>query len=310
MDIIMGILDDTAIFIAVVQNGGFSHAARGLGLSNGMISRRIAHLESALGVTLLKRTTRQFQLTPEGELFWQHAQRIQQELDTAINLIHLSANKPKGVIRISAPLYIGRNYLTPIIMNFLDNFKEIKIELDLSSQRRDPIKEQFDLIIRGAGFINKQVLDTSNLRMKLLLTDKIGLYASNAYLQKYGEPKTADELSRHVIMSYEGTRKSLGQEKWRYSLKNKEGGIMLTPKFICNDIECNLTACISGYGIGKFTDLVVRSALKKQQLSPILQKYNWGQHKLYAIYSNQQKLPQRTRLLLDFIHTHMRALEK
>src|SRR5690606_7359530 len=83
------------IFVAVVQQGGFSHAARHLGLSNGLISRRIAQLESDLGVTLIKRTIRELHLTPEGELFWQHAQRIQQELDSAVSLIQSSAKNLK-----------------------------------------------------------------------------------------------------------------------------------------------------------------------------------------------------------------------
>src|SRR3990167_3414156 len=101
----MGILDDTAIFMAIIQQGGFSHAAKHLGLSNGLISRRIAQLEATLGVSLIKRTTRQHYLTPEGELFWQHAQRIQQEMAAAISLIQSSAKKPKGIIHLSAPLY-------------------------------------------------------------------------------------------------------------------------------------------------------------------------------------------------------------
>src|SRR5579871_4533386 len=117
----MGVLDDTAIFSAVVQQGGFSHAAKHLGLSNGLVSRRIAQLESQLGVTLLKRTTRQLQLTPEGELFWQHAQRIQQEMDAALCLIKSLTDKPKGDIRISAPPYFGKHYIMPILNKFMSN---------------------------------------------------------------------------------------------------------------------------------------------------------------------------------------------
>jgi DNA-binding transcriptional LysR family regulator len=306
----MSILDDTSIFAAVIQNGGFSHAAKKLGLSNGLVSRRIAHLESELAVTLIKRTTRQFQLTPEGELLWQHAQRIQQELDAAITLIHSSAKKPKGTIRVSAPFYFGRQYLTPIIVKFLNNFSDIKIDLDLSNQRHDLIKEHLDLVIRGAGYINEESLTASNLRMKLLIKDDIGLYANATYLQKYGEPKSAEELSKHVIISYIGAKDFLEQEKWNYNYKNKENEITLTPKFKCNDIESGLIACLSGYGIGKFTKLGVKNALKEQQLFPVLQKYHWGQHNLYAIYSNQKSLPQRTRLLLDFIYAQVQSIEK
>src|SRR5690242_19937064 len=135
----MGLLDDTAIFTAIIQQGGFSHAARHLGLSNGLISRRIRDLEATLGVTLIKRTTRSFQLTPEGELFWQHAQRIQQEFDSAISLIQSSTKKPKGTIRLSAPQYFGRHYLMPILMKFMADFPDIKIELDLSNRQIDPL---------------------------------------------------------------------------------------------------------------------------------------------------------------------------
>src|SRR3990167_10988349 len=124
MSIMMSVLEDTAIFAAIIKYGGFSHAAKHLGLSNGLVSRRISLLEKTLGVTLIKRTTRQFFLTPEGELFWQHAERIQQELNSALSLIHASNKKPKGKIRISAPTYFGRHYLMPILLKFLENFPQ------------------------------------------------------------------------------------------------------------------------------------------------------------------------------------------
>lgn len=306
----MGILDDTALFAAVIQNGGFSHAANHLGLSNGLISRRIAQLETKLGVTLIKRTTRQIQLTSEGELFWQHAQRIQQELNSALTIIHASAKKPKGTIRVSGPLYFGRQYLAPIIMKFLKNFSDITIDLDLSNQRLDLIKEKIDLVIRGAGFIDPEQLKVSNLRAKLLIKDNIGLYASTAYLQKHGEPKNPHELSKHAIIGYVSIRKNQTQEKWCYSYKNNKDEIALAPNFKCNDIEGNIIACTSGFGIGKFTGLSVKKALEQNELHPILMQYDWGHHNLYAIYSNQQNLPQRTRLLLDFICTHVQGLLK
>jgi LysR family transcriptional activator of dmlA len=304
----MGILDDTAIFVAIIQQGGFSHAAKHLGLSNGLISRRIAQLELKLGATLIKRTTRELHLTPEGELFWQHAQRIQQELDSAISLIQSSAKKPKGTIRISAPLYFGRHYLTPIIMKFLNNFTDIKINLILSNKISDPIKEQLDLVIRGAGYVDDTSLKDSSIKMKLLIKEKIGLYASPEYIIKHGEPKSIDSLFNHAIINFADNKKFSEQEKWEYSYKNKNTNILLKPKFICNDIESNLMACISGNGIGKFTELNVKSALEQKQLLPVLTQYDWGNYHLYAIYSQQQALPKRTRLLLDFINSYMQNL--
>jgi LysR family transcriptional activator of dmlA len=302
----MGILDDTAIFIAVIQQGGFSHAAKYLGLSNGLISRRIAQLESDLGVTLITRTTRQLHLTPEGELFWQHGQRIQQELDSAVSLIQSSARKPKGTIRMSAPLYFGRHYLTPIIMKFLSDFNDIKIDLILSNQKLDPVKAQLDLSLRGAGYLEKTTLQNSNMQMKVFLKEKIGLYASPSYLLKHGKPKNGNDLLNHTIINYIDNNHISDQEKWTYAYNGKKAVITVNSKFNVNDIESGLIACVAGYGIGKFTELNVKKALQQQQLCPILKEYDWGNYHLYAIYPRQQALPKRTRLLLDFIHAHTR----
>lgn len=303
----MSMLDDVVIFAAVIQQGGFSHAAKHLNLSNGLISRRIAQLEARLGVTLIKRTTRQLHLTPEGELFWQHAQRIQQELDSALILVQSSTQKPKGTIRISAPNYFGRHYLTPIIMKFLSNFSDIKIDLILSNQKLDPIKDKLDLIIRGAGYLDQASLKDSSMQMKLLIKEKIALYASREYLVQHAEPASAEDLSKHIIIGYIDAKQLPEQEKWSYRCKNKSGSVVLTPKFNCNDIESSLMACISGYGIGRYTDLNVKNSMDLKQLKPILMEYDWGSYNLYAIYAQQQSLPKRTRLLLDFIHAHIQA---
>lgn len=308
----MAILDNTAIFVAVMQQGGFSHAAKYLGLSNGLISRRIAQLESDLGVTLITRTTRQLHLTSEGELFWQHAQRIQQELDSAISLIQSSAQKLKGTIRLSAPPYFGRRYLTPIIMKFMRDFKDIKIDLLLSNQKLDPIKAQLDLVIRGAGYVeDSSKLQDSNMQMKILLKEKIGLYASHDYVAKYGKPKNCEDLANHTLINYIENNRLLDQEKWIYFQEGIKASVIVNPKFKVNDIECGLTACIAGFGIGKFTELNAQSALLQQQLCQVLKQYDWGSYHLYAIYPQQHALPNRTRLFMDFIHAHARSfLEK
>lgn len=301
----MGILDDTAIFVAVIQQGGFSHAARHLGLSNGMISRRIASLEADLGITLLKRTTRQIHLTPEGEVFWQHAQRIQQEMDAAVSLIQSAVKKPRGTIRVSAPLYFGRHYLTPLLIKFMNNFPDINISLKLTNEQQDLVKEQLDLAIRGAGYVEGTALQDSSLQMKMLLQEKIGLYASPEYLLQHGEPQTPSELSSHVTVSYVDKSDA---EKWKYSLDGKSQVIALQPKFNCNDIESGLIACAHGYGIGRFTDLNARTLLQEKQLRQVLRDCDWGSYHLYAVYPQQKNLPKRTRLLLDFIVAHTQNL--
>jgi len=294
----MGILDDTAIFSAIIQQGGFSHAAKHLGLSNGLISRRMAQLEQDLGVTLLKRTTRQLQLTPEGELFWQHAQRIQQELESARSLIQSYADKPKGEIRISAPIYIGKTYLMPILFKFMSAFPDIKVDVILNDEKMDPIKEKFDLLIRGVGFVDKAALKDSTMKIKTLMKLKIGLYASADYLCQHGEPQTPDDLTKHSIISYMHHPE---HETWSYTHKNKAGSVNLRSRFTCNDTDSRLAACVAGHGIVRLTELASREDLLQQRLRQVLQQYEWGEFHVHAIYAQQQSLPKRTRLLLDFI---------
>lgn len=297
----MGLLDDTAIFAAIVQHGGFSHAAKALGLSNGLISRRISQLEKDLGVTLIKRTTRQCVLTPEGELFWRHSQRIQQEIAAALTVIQASAKKPKGKIRISAPPYFSRQYLMPIVLKFLDEFQDLSVELLMSQVKLDPIKESLDLVIRGAGYFSEAKLKDSSLKMKLLLQEKIGLYASSNYLSQFGEPQIPEDLRNHSIIQFD-------QAPWEYKINKHTVRLNLTPKLMTNDIESCMSACVSGLGIGRFTELNIKNALKHQKLIPILTQYHWGKYHLYAVYSQQQSLPQRTRLLLEYIYAHTKNL--
>lgn len=304
----MGMLDDTAIFVAIVQQGGFSHAAKYLNLSNGLISRRLALLEASLGVSLIKRTTRQITLTPEGQIFLQHAQRIQQELDSALVFMQGSANKPTGLINISAPVYFGRHYLTPVIMKFLTEFPGIKINLVLNNNQLDPIKHNIDIIIRGTGYLENRGLKDSTLHVKSLFKEKIKVYASTTYLQKNGEPKKVMELANHTII---GLSNSTGLDEllqWSYRYKNQRESVTVVPSFNTNDIESSLIACSSGYGISRFSDLNIRSLLQQQLVKAILDDYDWGTYELFAAYTHQKVLPKRCRLLLDFLSNHMKSL--
>ncbi|MFZ2315504.1 MAG: LysR family transcriptional regulator [Gammaproteobacteria bacterium] len=306
----MGILDDTAIFTAIIQQGGFSRAAKHLGISNALVSRRMSQLELTLGVTLIKRTTRQLKLTPEGELLWQHAERIQKEFDSAISLIQSSSQKPTGTIRISSPIYFGKRYLTNMVIQFLNNFNDIKIDLILTNEKLDPIKDKLDLMIRGAGYYSETSLPDSSMQMKLLIKEKIGLYASPDYLVKHGEPTKVNMLSEHKIIHFISDSTVSTEGAWTYHAKDKDENIIFKPAYSSNDIDSNLIACVAGCGIGRFTELNVKTELEQQKLRPILTQYDWGSYHLYAVYPKQEALPKRTRLLLDFINVHMQSFRK
>lgn len=300
----MGLLDDTAVFMSVIKEGGFSHAAKRLGLSSGYISRRIAQLETELGVTLIKRTTRQLQLTDEGKLFFQHAERIQHELNSVLCLLQTQTEKPKGKIRISAPIYFGRTFLLPILNKFLDNFENIEIDLVLTNKNIDPIKENMDLLFRSAGF-RENLLADSNMKAKLLVSGKICLYATTEYLLKHGEVKTPEDLAKHHVIGYVDTGIQQEDETWHYTLKGKKHSITLKPKFRSNDVESALNFCLAHQGIGRFSEMLSCNAVQQQKLQKILPDYTWGEYDQFVLYSNQS-IPKRVRLLLDYIDANLK----
>lgn len=193
-------------------------------------------------------------------------------------------------------------------MKFLHDFPEIKIDLVLSNNQLDPIKEQLDLVIRGAGFISEPRLQDSSMQMKLLLKDKIGLYASPSYLHRYDEPKYVTDLSAHMLINYSFQHRLQEEVNWPYIENELPGEFPFEPTFNANDIESCINACISGLGIGRFTELNARNAIQQKQICPILDQYDWGTYHLFAIYPQQQTLPERTRLFLDFIFANTRTL--
>lgn len=304
----MSLLDDTAIFAAIVSQGGFAKAAKKLGLSNGLISRRLAKLEEKLGVALLIRTTRQIKLTPEGELFWEHAKRIQQELDSAVCVLQSYADKPTGEIHVSAPPYFGRHFLMPILNQFMANFEGIRIKLILSDQYLDPIKENFDLLIRGTGYFEQELKDSS-LKNKLLIKMKIKLCATREYLMRNGVPTTPEDLAKHAVIGFTCEGRKEEGETWAYRYKGNSSAITLKPMFNCNDMDSRVSACLASQGISKITELMFMNLADRNALLPVLPDYDWGDFKIYAVYAQQHALPKRTRLLLDFISSQTQHLQ-
>lgn len=143
------------------------------------------------------------------------------------------------------------------------------------------------------------------MKMKRLHKEEIALYASPQYLLKQGEPKDPAALANYNIINFTDASQGKNAAVWSYHYNNKKGEIIINDKLNTNDIESALTACASGYGIGKFTDLNARKLLAEGKLQRILTEYSWGEYYLYVLYPQQKTLPKRTRLLIEFIETRL-----
>ena len=192
--------NDLILFAHVVDSGSFARAAERVGLPKSTLSRRIGALESQLGERLLTRSTRRLAITEFGERILEHAHRLQEETEAAAAIAQFRQGTPRGVLRVSMPPDFRELDLTPILLDYATRYPEVRLELDLSPRRVDLLAERFDLAIRAAA----RLPDDATLVARKLCDMVNGLYASPAYLQRYGEPASPAELLDHVALKLIG----------------------------------------------------------------------------------------------------------
>lgn len=276
---------DMILFATVVREGGFTRAARVLGLTKQTVSERIAKLEEGLGVRLLARTTRRLRATDAGALYYERCAAIASQVEEANQEIQRRQAEPAGLLRFSSPVLYGRRFLAPVVSGYLRRYPKVRVEIVLADRRVDLIEEGFDLAIRIG------VLDDSSLTAQKLGEGYVYCVASPDFLSTYGAPtkKTLREF-RCV-----GTRSF---ETWEV-----EGDpIKIDPVLIVNDLEVACEAAISGVGLARLPSLVCQEAVLGGRLrvlfgGPVMLR------SVYAVYPSRQYLPAKVRLFIEALAT-------
>ncbi len=291
--------EDTEIFAAIVDHNGFSHAAKYIGISPALVSRRVRALEKKLGVTLLTRSTRKFELTTEGILVYQHAKKIMCDKQTTLLAIEAVSSRPAGLLKISAPMNFGRLYVTDALCEFMKIYPEIEIDLRLSNKHVDIINEKFDLVIRGAGYFNNESLAENNLIAKKLLSSPIILCASPDFIRRNPVIHTTKDIQGLLGIDFNPTEFGTPAADILWKMQDQTIELKLKKQFSCNDIDTTIKMACQGNGIAKIAKINVENEIKIKKLIRILPTINLGGYNLFAVFP-QRTLPQRTRVLLDF----------
>lgn len=282
-------LGDLEIFARVASTGSMSRAARDLGLSPPVISKRIKRLEERLGTRLLQRTTRQIALTEAGRGFHERVIAILGAVDDAETWVSQRANVARGPLRISAPTTFGRLHVAPHLVRFLEKYPEIAVDLSLADHFVDVVGDGFDVAIRIAD-----LADTSLVAKKLASNHRL-LCASPRYVEKHGLPASIADLARHRLLVHNA-------DHWR--LDGPEGAVSVPVQsaVVTNSSEVIREAVLAGLGIALRSTWDVGAELKSGQLLPVLPKYRGGQRvAIYAVYPSRRHLPQKTRVFIDFL---------
>lgn len=290
---------DLGFFSTLARAGSLSAAARELGITTPAVSKHLALIEARLGVKLINRTTRRMSLTPEGELYLEHARRILSEIDSMEQLLGMSKQTPKGLLRVNATLGFGRSHVAPLISRFVRKYPDVEVQLQLSVDPPPPSEDAYDVCIRfGAP-------PDARLIAHYLAPNRRLLCASPAYLQKHGVPKTPQDLVRHNCI---GIRQGeLAYGVWK--LTSVRAGHLRTEtvkirgNLTTNDGEIAVNWALDGHGILMRAQWDIERYLRSGRLVQVLAQYSTPEADIYAVYPPRHQTSARVRAFVDYLRT-------
>lgn len=287
--------NDLILFARVIEAGSFSRAAEREGLPKSTLSRRLSALETKLGERLLTRSTRRLALTGFGEQMLDHARRLLEESEAAAALALHRQGVPHGVLRVSLPPDFIELDLTPFLLDFAASYPAVSLELDLSPRRVDLLAERFDLAVRAAT----RLPDDSTLVARQLCELPCGLYASPAYLARYGVPQHPAELLDHICLRLiSSTGEAL---PWHLSCGDEHWEGLPSGPLTANSPGLQSDLAAHGMGIvglaGHFAEKLVRQGL----LKPVLENWHLPTITIWCVTPGRRLLPARTTAFIDLL---------
>lgn len=279
-------------FAAVVETGGFQSAARQLGVSRALISKRVAGLEQAMGVQLLRRTTRKLSVTGPGEDFYERCRRILAEFHEAAGELAVLQQEPSGVLKVNAPMSFGQLHLAGAIVEFMCDHPKIRMQLALTDRFVDVVEEGYDVVLRIGT-----MRDSSLIARRLCPIRRV-LCASPEYLAAAGTPETAAAVAQHRLVQYGWP--TVGQ-RWQLTGPEGETALEVTAAFCVNNGDVLKAAVRAGLGIALLPTFLCGDELRSGALARVLPGYEGRPIALHALWPESRLMPSRLRRFIDFL---------
>ena len=283
-------------FVAVVDSGSFYNAAVQLEASSAAISRRISALESSLGVKLLNRTTRQLDVTPAGQQFYQDITGILDALEQAEERLSCTQETYSGTVRLGAPLSFGMKKLSPLLPAFMQQYPHVTLQLHMDDRVTDMVTEGLDLSLRIG-----QLADSTLVSRQIALLPRV-FCAAPDYLARHGTPLHPDELQQHALLRY-----SLLSARDEWSLPECSQPAEYYTPLAVNNGDVLATAAIAGMGIAMLPEFMVEEALHDGTLVTLLADYTPAPLPLSLVRPSRQFTPVRVTALMQFLHSALAA---
>ncbi|WP_447588254.1 LysR family transcriptional regulator [Aquipseudomonas campi] len=289
------LLPHMAMFVRVVECGSFSAAARQQGSTASAVSRQIAHLEQALGLRLLERTTRRLRLSEAGAEVFERCREMLGAAQAAMAVSERLMSHARGTVRLSVPKAFGKFLISPLMAEFLQRYPEVNVSLNLSDRSPDLIADQFDLLV----CITDQPPPT--LAGRPLCSVQQLLCATPTYLQRHGTPQHPQELVRHACLYLDETP---DDHRWHFSNGNEQCVVAVNGRFASNHSEVRLNGALNDLGIACLPHFTAAAALASGELLQVLPQWRYTgsyQGTAWILYHPTRHLPPKLRVLIDHL---------
>jgi DNA-binding transcriptional LysR family regulator len=285
------ILETTAglvAFVRTVDSGSFSNASRAIGSSPSAVSKSVARLERRLGVRLLQRSTRTLSLTTEGAAYFERVAPLLRAIEDAEDVVQM-AESARGLLRVTAPVFVGRTLIGEWSQGFLARHPNVKLEFSVSDRHADLIREGYDVALRIGD------LADTDLTARKLADLSLVMIASPGYVAARGAPRTVEELRQHACLRY-----LLAGKPYPFAFAD---GTAITPASVL-DSDDGLTlyhAALHGAGIAQVLRFAVEDDFAAGRLVEILPDVAMPSVPMHVVHAFGRQLPVRARLFVDFL---------
>jgi DNA-binding transcriptional LysR family regulator len=285
-------LNDMVTFARVVEAGGFSEAARQMGVSKSGVSKSIAKLELSLGVRLLNRSTRGLSLTEIGAAFHEHCIRITEEAAQAAEVVGRLQSEPRGVLRVTAPVAFGRLHVAPAVAEYLSRYPRLKLDMTITDRMVDLVSEGYDVAIRIRREPSLHVVARELAPVRRVVC------ATPEYFERRGIPTVPHDLTEHNCLHYThfGT-----QGEWRFQSAGGEIVVPVKGSLRIDDDDTLAQAVLSGLGIAMLPTFIIGRELQAGRLRSVLSDYVPLERRIYAVHLPNVRLPVKIRAFIDFL---------
>ncbi|RTD92377.1 LysR family transcriptional regulator [Variovorax atrisoli] len=286
--------NDLALFVHVVEQQGFSAASRHLGIPKSRLSRRVSQLEERIGVRLLQRSSRRLLLTSVGRQFYERCQATVAAGEEAFDVARQATAQPQGLLRVSCPFTLAQFWLTPLIPSFMRAYPGVRLQLEVSNRRVDPLQENIDVVLR----VRRPPFEDSSLVARPLGSTVDVLLASPALVERLGMPRSLGDLAAWPVLSLPADN-----ERYRWALErgSESHDFAFTPHVVTDDMFALRHLAEQGTGLALLPEIMCRDALADGRLVRLCGEWACAASEIQAAFASRRGMLPAVRAFIDHL---------